>query len=177
MTEKESLRELLAERSFWIYTDGSASTSGVRSGSYSAMILEDNVPHRLVTGAFTETTINRMELTAINAALFRVRELLGGVVHGVKVRVVTDSELTQKAIIGENKRVANLDLWAQFDALLIGFEEVVVIHNNRNVEPPQIQVDAICDFCRREHEALVSRILRTHAFQLCEITKKTKLSA
>lgn len=67
--DQPSLQALLAERSYWIYTDGSAKTTGVRSGSYAAMILETGALPILVAGACNEATINRMELLAVNSDL------------------------------------------------------------------------------------------------------------
>jgi ribonuclease HI len=172
--EHQSLRQLLADHSYWIYTDGSAKTTGIRAGSYAAMILEEGAAPLLVAGACNETTVNRMELLAINSALRRVFDLLGGAVHGVKVTIVTDSQITQRAIIGENKRNANLDIWAQFDVLCMGFEEITVLHKERNTEAPQAQADAICDFCRKIFEDLVLKIIKSEQFAGNEITRKTK---
>lgn len=172
--KRQSLQQLLAEHSYWIYTDGSAKTTGIRSGSYAAMILEEGSAPMLVTGACNETTVNRMELLAINSALRRVFDLLGGALHGVKVTIVTDSQMTQRTIIGENKRSANLDLWAQLDVLCLGFEEITVLHRERNIEAPQAQADAICDFCRKVFEELVLKIIKSEQFAGNEITRKTK---
>lgn len=172
--DHQSLREALADHSYWIYTDGSAITTGVRSGSYAAMILEEGTTPMLVAGACNETTINRMELLAINAALRRVFELVEECVHGVRVTIVTDSQMTQKTIIGENKRNKNLDLWAQFDVLSSGYEEITVLHSERNIEAPQSQADAICDVCRKAFDKLISGIIGHEQFGVIEITRKTK---
>lgn len=165
------LSQLLAERSFWIYTDGSAVTTGVRSGSYAAMILEGDEPPRLVAGACSETTINRMELLAINAAIWRISEVLRGAVHDVKVTVVTDSQVTERSITGVNRRSANLDLWASFDMLVRDFGEITVIHSSRNTEAPQAQADAICDICRKQFDTLVSGLVADERFAKFEISR------
>ena len=171
MLNQADLKVALACQSFWIYTDGSATTLGVRSGSYAAMILGNEGRPVMVAGACSETTINRMELTAINAALYRIREISKHAVHGVVVTIVTDSQITQKMITGEHQRKANLDLWASFDMLVQGFENITVIHSNRNTEPPQAQADAVCHILRTQFAELVSKIVASPEFESFQIDK------
>jgi ribonuclease HI len=172
LIDQKSLKDMLASQSFWIYSDGSALSSGVRSGAYAAMILGDHGLPVMVVGACNETTINRMELAAINAALLRVRELSRDAVHGLSVTITTDSQVTQHLISGEKKRGSNLDLWAQFDVLSSGFEKIDVVHISRNTEPPQAQADVLCDAARRAIHKVVEKALAHEKFVTFELTKK-----
>ncbi|WP_238318496.1 ribonuclease HI [Thalassospira australica] len=105
-----------------IYTDGSC-TGNPGPGGYAAIIFEGD-RERIITGSETETTNNRMELSAAIAALKALDRSRS------TVRVVTDSQYLSKGMTtwisdwkakgwrGSNgKAVKNTDLWRELDEL------------------------------------------------------------
>ncbi len=111
----------------------------------------------MIAGSANWTSIDRMELLAINASLHYIRvHALKGVTMGASVQVICDRENIVKSACGEYGRNANLDLWAQFDQIARGLT-LSITHMSRNDEPAQAQADAICDILRTEfHKTLLS---------------------
>lgn len=152
-------------RNFWIYSDGSGVTSGIKSGSYAAMIIDGSGKANYVAGACCPTTNNRMEMTAIIAALVFIRQELGEVLHDNAVTIVTDSQITAGIIDGSNVAKKNLDLCAQLDYLKSGFESLSVLFTKRNSELPQNQADAMCHILRSHFEHTVKEMIELPEFE------------
>ncbi|MBI4336679.1 MAG: cyclic pyranopterin monophosphate synthase MoaC [Chloroflexi bacterium] len=91
-----------------VYTDG-AFNWDTRTGGWAVVIAQDSERRRL-SGNERDTTNNRMELTAAIRALEALPE-------GAAATVVSDSEYLVKTMQGRYRRKANLDLWANLDAL------------------------------------------------------------
>jgi ribonuclease HI len=102
-----------------IYTDGACS-GNPGPGGWGAIILRGEKVRQLKGGA-SETTNNRMELTAIIEALNALR-------HPANVTIYTDSEYVQRGAeiwlpkwkkngwcAATGRPVKNFDLWRQFD--------------------------------------------------------------
>lgn len=166
-----ALSDLFEPRSFWIYTDGSGTDLGFKTGAYSATIMLPNNTFHTVAGTCFPTTNNRMELSAINASLFFVRELLNDVVHNVSLNIVSDSEITVNIIKGTNRAHKNTDLWAQFRQLQNGFESISASHIPRNSEQAQSQADAICHVLRVHFEEVVERVMSSEDFKTMSFSK------
>lgn len=94
-----------------IYTDGSCLKNPGGAGGWACLVLEDDEMWSVV-GADPSTTNNRMELQAIIQAL--------QFVQGEEYVIYTDSQWAMKCAIGEWRRKANLDLWAEYDIALRG---------------------------------------------------------
>jgi len=105
-----------------IYTDGSC-TGNPGPGGYAAIICEGDC-ERTITGSETETTNNRMELSAAIAAFKALDQSKSS------VRVVTDSQYLSKGMTtwirdwkakgwrgSSGKAVKNADLWRELDEL------------------------------------------------------------
>lgn len=164
------LATLLTPKKVWIYSDGGASTHGQKTGAHAAMILFPDGTKKLTIGTTNWTKINRMELSAINAALYYIRAIhYYGIVHGIDIQIITDSEVTMKGITGENRRSSNLDLWAGFDILSAPFDSIAVEHMSRNLEPAQAQADAFCHIFRVEFEKLLDQVISHQDFSTLSI--------
>lgn len=166
-----ALSDLFEPRSFWIYTDGSGTDLGLKTGSFSATIMLPNNTFHTVAGACFPTTNNRMELSAINAALFFIREMLNDVVHNVSLNIISDSEITVNIIKGINRAHKNTDLWAQFRQLQSEFESISANHIPRNSEQAQGQADAICHVLRVHFEEVAERIMNSEDFKTLSFSK------
>lgn len=130
-----------------IYTDGSCSTLGHRAGGWTAVIEYDDSNHEIICDGQVDTTISRMEMTAIIEAIRRTKEKSG---PGTECHVFTDSQFVALCCAGEYKRKANRDLWAEYDRVADGME-ILVQHVRRNVHSSQ----ALCDqISGRVREAL-----------------------
>jgi ribonuclease HI len=127
-------------------------------------MMPDNQFHT-VAGVCWPTTNNRMELQAINSALLFVRDLFDGSVGRISISIVCDSEITSNIISRVNEARSNLDLWAQFWQLVIGFESISSSAIPRNSEPAQRQSDAICHVLRLSFEKACKSIVETDAFK------------
>lgn len=103
------------------FTDGACKGNPGPGGW--GVLLRDAAGERELFGGELQTTNNRMEMTAVIAALAAVAE-------GSVVRLHTDSQYVQKGITewihswkrrgwktADNKPVKNLDLWQRMDAL------------------------------------------------------------
>lgn len=167
-TETENI---LSPKRFWVYTDGSAVTQGERIGTYSSMILLPDGTREMVAGASNWTSIDRMELLAINASLYYIRSIaLKGITVGASVQVICDRENIVKSACGEYGRNANQDLWAQFDQIARGLT-LSITHMSRNGDPAQAQADAICDMLRADFVKSINSIRTAPGFQNLTMTR------
>lgn len=104
------------------YTDGACS-GNPGPGGWAVVLLENNQPVRKWGGFQTNTTNNRMELTAVIEALQYLRS-------GEDAEIYTDSEYVRKGITewipnwkrknwktASKKPVKNRDLWERLDSL------------------------------------------------------------
>ena len=172
------LDSLLATKKIWIYSDGGASTHGQKTGAHAAMILFPDGTKRLVCGACNWTKINRMELSAINAALYYIRMIhYEGIAHGVKIQIITDSEVTMRGVTGEQRGATNADLWAAFDALAAPFDSIDITHMSRNAEPAQAQSDAACHIFRVEFEKLLGEFVDHPGFSTLEVGRGARIGS
>lgn len=101
-----------------IHTDGSC-LGNPGPGGFAAIIHRDGKEIKL-SGGESETTNNRMEMTAIIKALEWVRGESGlkqSELQNIKIEIFSDSNLLIKTLNLGWKRKANLDLWEKMDAL------------------------------------------------------------
>lgn len=98
-----------------IYTDGSC-LGNPGPGGWGAIILEDGVdkPIDKISGNESDTTNNRMEMTAVIEALRYIHE---NNLQTYYIKIYSDSNLIVKTINEGWKRKANLDLWEEIDSL------------------------------------------------------------
>jgi ribonuclease HI len=160
-----SIDQIFQPQSIWVYTDGSGSTVGMKAGSYAATIMMPDNTFHTVAGAIWPTTNNRMELLAINAAILFIKDLFAGAVGSITIHIVCDSQITANIIAGSNEARSNLDLWAQFRTLIVGFASVFANQISRNSEAPQRQSDAICHVLRVCFEKACREIVETDGFK------------
>lgn len=97
-----------------LYTDG-ASSGNPGPGGYGAVLVCGELRKEL-SGGFSLTTNNRMELLAVIKGLEAIRW------KGAKVEVYSDSTYVVNTIKLGWKRKKNHDLWARFDSLATGFD-------------------------------------------------------
>ena len=90
-----------------IYTDGSCND---RSGGWGALVVEAS-RRRFLSGRASDTTSNRMELTAAIRALESLPQ-------GTEVTLYSDSKCLINTMTLGWKRNANLDLWQSLDNLV-----------------------------------------------------------
>jgi len=69
-----------------------------------------------LSGRARGTTSNRMEVEGVIHGLRRIRRA------GTTILVVADSEYVVETMQGEKRRVKNLDLWAELDAVAAGHD-------------------------------------------------------
>lgn len=98
-----------------IYTDGSC-RGNPGPGGWAAIFLEKNEkkPFQVLKGRASDTTNNRMEMTAVIEAL---RFIDAHKLHGAEITLYSDSNLIIQTLIQGWKRKANLDLWEELDEL------------------------------------------------------------
>lgn len=97
-----------------VYTDGSCNPNPGRGGWAHLTLSSDEDPREWhVYGGESDTTNNRMELTAVIEALRFHPDKKDFVIY-------TDSQLTMKCAEGEWKRNKNLDLWEEYDKVSKG---------------------------------------------------------
>ncbi|MEK7085698.1 MAG: ribonuclease H [Patescibacteria group bacterium] len=117
-----------------IYTDGSC-LGNPGPGGWGVIILDgDNL-----SGGESETTNNRMEMTAIIKALEWVHKKSGiksSELNNCNIIIYSDSNLIIQTLNQGWKRKANTDLWAQIDKLRawlnISWVWVKAHHTNKN---------------------------------------------
>ena len=97
-----------------LYTDGAAS-GNPGPGGWGA-VLTCGPLRKELSGGFSLTTNNRMELLAVIKGLEAIRW------PGADVEVWSDSQYVVNTITEGWKRKKNHDLWARYDALASGFK-------------------------------------------------------
>lgn len=176
-TINDELSSVLSERKIWIYNDGGASTHGQKTGAYAAMIIFPDGRKHMVVGACNQTKNNRMELSALNAALYYVWAIAsGGITHGMHIQIITDSEVTMNGATKVQRGMTNNDLWLQFDELARHFDSLQIHHMSRNLEPAQRQADAACHVFREEFTKLLEEYIAHPKFLTLEMERNTKLA-
>lgn len=121
-----------------IYTDGSC-IGNPGPGGWGVLVLEKKLKHILKGGA-KDTTNNRMEMSAIIAALKWIHEKKK---TKEKIKICSDSNLIVQTLTSGWKRKANLDLWEKIDRgvqdLNITWQWVKAHHTNElNNEVDQV---------------------------------------
>jgi len=92
-----------------IYTDGSCLKNPNGPGGWAFCIVNNDDTYSCMSGSDSNTTNNRMELTAVIEALNMIQEK--------ECIIYTDSLLTLSCAQNIWKRKANLDLWLKYDKL------------------------------------------------------------
>ena len=96
-----------------LYTDGAAS-GNPGPGGWGAVLCCGSL-RKEMSGGFSLTTNNRMELLAVIKGLEAIRW------EGAEVEVWSDSQYVVNTVTQGWKRKKNGDLWERFDALARGF--------------------------------------------------------
>lgn len=98
-----------------IFTDGSCK-GNPGPGGWAAIFLEkkSQKSFKILKGHATETTNNRMEMTAVIEAL---RYIDHEKLHTAQIALYSDSNLVIQTLLQGWKRKANLDLWEELDEL------------------------------------------------------------
>lgn len=184
----------------WIYTDGSAITKKQSVGTFAAIIVLPDGTHKFLPGAMAWTKINRMELSALNQALYYLwvfhfkkgsateyeipqQEIDARKEQGLPpifaprrkflpVQVLTDSMYVCNGAVKPEGRYENRDLWAQFEELRWHFD-LSIQHYGRNADPRQNQCDSACTSLRVLFQEWVDRFLTHPAFETFEMTRKS----
>lgn len=97
-----------------LYTDGAAS-GNPGPGGWGAVLCCGTL-RKEMSGGFSLTTNNRMELLAVIKGLEAIRW------QGAEVEIWSDSQYVVNTITQGWKRKKNGDLWERFDALARGFK-------------------------------------------------------
>ena len=97
----------------YLYTDG-ASSGNPGPGGWGA-VLVCGALRKEMSGGFSLTTNNRMELLAVIEGLAAIRW------KGAEVEVWSDSQYVVNTVTQGWKRKKNHDLWARYDAVAAGF--------------------------------------------------------
>ena len=98
----------------YLYTDGAAS-GNPGPGGYGVVLVCGTLRKEL-SGGFSRTTNNRMELLAVIKGLEAIRW------QGAEVEVWSDSQYVVNTITQGWKRKKNGDLWERYDAIARGFK-------------------------------------------------------
>ena len=98
----------------YLYTDGAASGNPGPGGW--GVVLRCGTLRKELSGGFSLTTNNRMELLAVIKGLEAIRW------PGAEVEVWSDSQYVVGTVTEGWKRKKNHDLWMRFDALASGFK-------------------------------------------------------
>jgi ribonuclease HI len=96
---------------FTVYTDGSCMNNGDKNnrGGWGYVLISSAIPgHSMSSGKATNTTNNRMEITAVLEALKRCP-------NNSLVKVITDSQYVIGTMTKNWKRNKNTDLWSLLD--------------------------------------------------------------
>lgn len=134
-----------------IYTDGSASTHAPKAGAFCAVIIFDDTEKHIISGSAFPTSIGKMELTAINAALNFVLDQLYQTRTGYTVEILSDSTYVVGCASGQSKRSKNLAEWALFDFLVRGMD-ARISHVSRNTVVDQAECDELAGLMRQSAE-------------------------
>jgi ribonuclease HI len=95
-----------------VYTDGSCK-GNPGPGGWAAIIIKNN-EKKIIKGRDTNSTNNRMEMTAIIEALRYIHE---NHLQREDIKLFSDSNLIVQTLKQGWKRKANLDLWEELDEL------------------------------------------------------------
>ena len=117
-----------------IFTDGSSHGS-VGPGGWAAIIIEGG-QRRVRSGNESETTNNRMDLTAAIRGLEETPE-------GTTVTVLSDSQYLVNTVTRDSKRKANQDLWAVLNRLISQREIRWELAQADSVSPEKEEANAI----------------------------------
>ena len=98
----------------YLYTDGAAS-GNPGPGGYGAVLRCGDL-YKELSGGFSLTTNNRMELLALIKGLEAIRW------KGAQVKVFSDSTYVVNTITKGWKRKKNQDLWSRYDSLAPDFD-------------------------------------------------------
>lgn len=157
-------------KTFKIYTDGSASTQGKRCGSFCAVIQEYTMESltapktHMTAGTVFPSSIGRMELMAVNAALNLVIQECNGIKNGYTVEIYCDSTYVADCATGAKKRSANQPEWAMFDSLARGME-IMIQQASRNTLRPQEHCDIVAGEIRKKLEELLPSLEYLHDYE------------
>lgn len=102
-----------------IFTDGS-SLGNPGPGGFCAIIQTPSKTH-IAKGGETDTTNNRMEMSAIIAGLYFLRKNLPQV---TQCAIYSDSSLIIQSMKEGWKRKKNVDLWGKLDKLIVQFKKI-----------------------------------------------------
>jgi ribonuclease HI len=122
--DSQALQALNPSAGFALYTDGSSSPKD-KSGGWAWLALDNQGGEVHACGAASNTTNNRMEMTAWIEGLLTLR-----LAHGPCLVVVfSDSEYVGLGFKDENRqRKANADLWEELDRAAKWHEHVEFQH-------------------------------------------------
>jgi len=123
MTEERLESDLLPVTAF---ADGSVYPNPGGPGGW-GVVLQEGGKTTALRGGSPSTTNNRMELQA-------VIEVLRALSEPRLVRLYTDSEVTQRCIVGAYRRAANQDLWLEYERVAAG-HDVIAIHCKGHRDP------------------------------------------
>ena len=140
--------EIIEMRHVEIYTDGACRGNPGRGG-WGAILVYNGIEKEL-SGGERETTNNRMELSAVIAALSALKE-------GCRVTLTTDSQYVVNAIEkgwlsswkknngrkSDKSAVLNVDLWQKLDALLLKHDVSFVWVRGHNGHPYNERCDTL----------------------------------
>lgn len=100
-----------------IYTDGSC-LGNPGKGGWGAIIQHDD-SEKILQGSSPATTNNRMEMTAIVAALIWTNKNIS---TKSQIKIFSDSNLIIQSLLQNWKRKKNLDLWEKLDVAIESLE-------------------------------------------------------
>lgn len=121
------------KKTIFLYTDGAAS-GNPGPGGY-GIVLKCGELRKEMSGAFSLTTNNRMELLAVILGLEAIKW------QNAKVEIYSDSVYVVNSIAKNWKRKKNLDLWERFDAIRNRFDLTMHWIKGHNGNPE----NEICD--------------------------------
>lgn len=116
-----------------VHVDGACAVNKSKAGGWAAVI---NHGERVIAGYEFDTTNNRMELTAIKAALANTP-------RGSTIEIRSDSEWAVRSITGEYKAKENVDLIEEVRALAAEHRNVKYVNIPRNSEKSHERADRL----------------------------------
>lgn len=132
-----------------IYTDGSASTHGVKAGGYAAVILRNGTFFHMPFGGEAMTTIGLMEMRAIIVSLEYIQKQSDA--KQAKVSVYCDRQDVVLSATGVYGRKSNRDEWKRFDKAAKGLD-LSISHIPRNSNPNSAKCDELAGEIRLKVE-------------------------
>lgn len=144
-----------------IYTDGACKGNGVMKepkGGWGFVAIENSNMVASKFGSDTDTTNNRMELTAVIMALYEF--------EGKKVHIISDSNYVIKGITEwivnwrkkNFKKVKNVDLWKELDELVQIYSDQVSWEWVKGHDGNEYNEMADSLACRGAEEALMVKV-------------------